>query len=91
MDVTLSDLKGVDPLVHSNSPRRVVSRILGELGSTRGAPDIELVMQIFGHLRSVVPKLKTGHRAVKVFYRPAFHALVAAATEQALAKGLIKP
>ncbi len=91
MDVTLSDLKGVDPLVHSNSPRRLISRILGELGSTRGAPDIEQVMEIFRHLRGLVPKLKKGHRATKVFYRPVFHALVAAATGQAVARGLINP
>ncbi len=91
MDVNLSDLKGVDPLVHANSPRKVVSCVLSELGSTGGSPDIEQVMEIFNHLRRVAPKLKRSHKGSKVFYRPIFNALIIAATEQAVAKGLIKP
>ena len=91
MDVNLSDLKGVDPLVHANSPRKVVSSVLSELGSTGGAPDIELVMEVFNHLRRVSPKLKRSHKGSKVFYRPIFSALITAATEQAVARGLIKP
>src|SRR5439155_233522 len=43
-DITLSDLKGVDSLVHANSPRKVISCVLSELGSTRRPPDIEQVI-----------------------------------------------
>jgi hypothetical protein len=48
-------------------------------------------MEVFSHLRRVAPKLKRSHKGSKVFYRPIFNALIAAATEQAVAKGLIKP
>lgn len=91
MDVNLSDLKGVDPLVHANSPRKIVSCVLSELGSTRGAPDMEQVMRIFHHLRQVAPKLKRSHKGSKVFYRPIFNALITLAAEQAVARGLIHP
>ena len=91
LDINLSDLKGVDPVIHGNSPRRVVSCVLSELGSTGGAPDIEAVMEVFDHLRQIAPRLVRGHRRSSVFYRPIFNALVAAATQQAVGKGLIKP
>jgi hypothetical protein len=89
MDINLSDLKGVDPLIHANSPRKVVSSVLSELGSTSGAPDIERVMEVFDHLRRVTPKLMRSHKGSKVFYRPIFNALVTAATQKAVGKGLI--
>jgi hypothetical protein len=91
MDINLSDLKGVDPIIHGNSPRRVVSCVLSELGSTRGVPDIDEVMEVFKHLRQVASKLVKGHKRSTVFYRPVFTALVAAATQQAVARGLIRP
>ena len=91
MDINLSDLKGVDPIIHGNIPRRVVSCVLSELGSTAGAPDMEKVMEVFEHLRQLAPKLVKGHRRSSVFYRPVFNALVTAATQQAVAKGLIRP
>src|ERR1041384_2407789 len=50
LDKTLSDLKGVDPFIHAHSPKRLISCILAELGSTRGAPDSKQVIQIFQHL-----------------------------------------
>ena len=68
-----------------------MSCVLSELGSTGGAPDIEQVMEVFNHLRRVAPKLIRSHKGSKVFYRPIFNALVAAATEQAVARGLIRP
>ena len=91
MDINLSDLKGVDPLIHDNSPRKIVSCVLSELGSTGGAPDIEHVMEVFNHLRRGAPKLIRSHKGSKVFYRPIFNALVAVAIEQAVARGLIRP
>src|SRR6266702_413682 len=90
-DVTLSDLKGVDCLAHGNKPRRVVSLVLSELGSTRRPPDIEKVMQIFDHLCQAAPQLKLRHPGWGLFYRPIVSALVAAATQRAVTLGLIKP
>src|SRR5437867_2075545 len=80
-DVTLSDLKGVDFMVHGNQPRRVVSCVLSELGSTRRAPDIDQVLDIFNHLRRLAPRLKRSHKGAEEFYRPVFHSLMTAATQ----------
>jgi len=90
-DVTLSDLKGVDCLAHGNKPRRVVSLVLSELGSTRRPPDIEKVVQIFDHLCQATPQLERRHSGWGLFYRPIVSALVAAATQRAVTLGLIKP
>ncbi len=91
MDVNLSDLKGVDPLVHANNPRKLVSCVLSELGSTRGAPDIDQIMDIFKYLSGIAPSLKRSHRGSKLFYRPIFNSLMAAAIQQAVTMGLINP
>ncbi len=90
-DITLSDLKGVDSMVHGNQARRVVSCVLAELGSTQRTPEIEQVLEIFNHLRRVAPRLKRSHKGEDVFYRPVFNALMTAATQQAVTMGLINP
>lgn len=88
-DITLSDLKGVDSLIHRNKPRKVISCVLSELGSTRQPPDIEQVMKIFNQLCRIAPRLKHSHRGSKVFERPIIRGLIAAAIEQAVTMGLI--
>jgi hypothetical protein len=90
-DVTLSDLKGVDCLAHGNKPRRVISCVLSELGSTRRPPDIEKAMQIFDHLCQAAPQLKRRHPGWGLFYRPIVSALIAAGTERAVSLGVISP
>ncbi len=90
-DVTLSDLKGVDCFAHGNKPRKVISWVLSELGSTRQPPDIEKVVEIFDDLSQAAPQLKRRHPGSGVFYRPIVCALIAAATRRAVSLGVINP
>ena len=90
-DVTLSDLKGVDCFAHANKPRKVISWVLSELGSTKRPPDIEKVMEIFDYLCQIAPQLKRSHKGPGVFYRPIVSALIAAATRRAVSLGFINP
>ena len=90
-DVTLSDLKGIDCKAHGNKPRRVISNVLSELGSTQHAPDIDKVMKIFDHLCQAVPQLKRRHPGSGIFDRPIISALIAAATDRAMRLGVINP
>lgn len=83
LDRILSDLKGRDPLIHYNSPRRIVSGVLGILRSKTRNPDPKEVYKNYRKLLSIAAKLKSLHGESTIFGRSIFIDLVDSGIELA--------
>ena len=81
----LSDLKGVEPVIHGNGPLRLIAGILDHL---EGLPPRE-VEKIYRGLLEVLPALKMKYRTTNVFQRRIFQELVSGALELATRVGLL--
>lgn len=76
---TPSDLRSLAPIQHGNSPRKLISRLLDNLGGAKPA-DAE---RIYRKLIAVVPNLKADYRAGSIFQKGIFKELVSGAIEEA--------
>jgi hypothetical protein len=83
LDRILSDLKGRDPLIHYNSPKRIVSGVLGMLRSKARNPDPKEVYRNYRKLLSIAAKLKSIHCESTIFGRSIFIDLVDSGIELA--------
>jgi len=90
LDRTLSDLKGRDPLVHHNSPKRIVNGVLSSFRSKSQNPDPGEVYNNFKKLWMIARELKKKYGEVTIFNRSIFEALIAAGIKLAEASGHIK-
>lgn len=90
LDQTLSDLKGRDPLIHYNSPKRIVSGVLSMLRSKFKNPNPKEVYSNYKKLLAIAEKLKRDYGDDTIFSRAIFSDLVEAGTELAVASGHIK-
>ncbi len=90
LDRILSDLKGRDPLIHDNSPMRIVNGVLSMLRSKTRNPDPKEVYKNFRKLLAVAEKLKRDYGEKTIFSRAIFIDLVDAGTRLAIAAGHIK-
>ena len=86
LERTLSDLKGVAPLVHHNGPLILISRLTDNLGGARPA----IVESIYHQLMPVLPRLKTDYRVKDVFQKTIFNELVSGAVEVARSLGVFE-
>ena len=90
LDRTLSDLKGQDPLIHHNNPKRIVSGVISALRSKSQNPNPKEVYNNFKTLLSVAEKLKRDYGESTIFSRAIFIDLVEAGARLAMASGHIK-
>ena len=90
LDQTLSDLKGQDPLVHHNSPKRIVSGVISALRSKSRSPDPKEVYINFKILWMIAKELKNRYSERTIFNRSIFIMLVEAGTRLAVASKHIK-
>jgi len=88
---TLSDMNGIDPLIHSGKAGHTISCVLSHLGKTRGNPPVQQVQRLYQVLWKVVPSFKSTHARTNIYSRGIFGELVDGATRLAEKDGLIKP
>lgn len=55
---TLSDINGVDPAIHGNTPAGIISCVLAHLGKPSGNPTVSEVLSLHQKLWKAVPALK---------------------------------
>ena len=85
LDRTLSDLKGVAPLIHRNGARVLIARLSDNLG----APKPAVVEEVYEALVGVLPRLKAEFRSPDVFQKSIFDELRSGATEIARVRGIL--
>lgn len=90
LDRTLSDLKGRDPLIHDNNPRRIISGVLSMLRSKSQNPNPKEVFNNFKRLFGIAEKLKHDYGESTIFSRAIFIELVIAGTQLAITSGQVK-
>lgn len=90
LDRTLSDLKGQDPLIHHDNPKRIVSVVISALSRKTQAPDPNEVYKNFKVLWAIGKELKSRYSENTIFNRAIFIRLVEAATRLAMTAGHIK-
>jgi hypothetical protein len=88
LDITLSDLKWIEPTIHQGRPLLALSGIYDVLGRPTGNPPIEKAEDIFKQLRSKIETIR--HRSSDIFNRRSFFELAVGATELAQVAGLIR-
>lgn len=91
LDKTLSDLKGCDPFIHSNSPKGIINCVLDSLSSPSGDPEITQVYRLDKDLWKVAKELKKDSNQNTLFARIVFHKLTAAALELSIDQKLLEP
>ncbi len=91
LDKTLSDLKGCDPFIHSNSPKGIINCVLDSLSSPSGDPEITQVYRLDKDLWKVAKELKKDSNKNTLFARIVFHKLTSAALELSVDQGLLEP
>ena len=84
----LSDYNGRDPLIHNNRCDDLVSCVL-DLYEVANQPDPDDLRKAARLLRREAPQIAERYRRPTVFFASPFRALVAAATEHAVAEGYI--
>lgn len=88
---TLSDVNGLDPLIHGNKASGIISCVLSQLGKTRGNPPVGQVERLNHQLWKAIPAFKSSHARTTIYSRGIFGELVDGATRLAEKDGLIKP
>lgn len=86
LERTLSDLKGVDPLIHRNGSLVLIARLTDDLDGAESA----VVESIYHKLMRTLPQLKNKSRVKDVFQKKIFNELVSGAIELAKAKGVFE-
>jgi hypothetical protein len=89
VQITLSDMNGVDPQIHDGTQRGVLRCVLNCLGSTKANPELAALLSLTFKLSRIAGALKRKHHVATIFERELFRQLVAAATRLAEAAGLI--
>jgi hypothetical protein len=90
LDRTLSDYKGRDPLVHYNRCEDMIGCVL-DVFQPASLPSPDELGRAARDLRRTARQLKRGYKLQSVFRPAIFKALIAAATEIAVDRGLINP
>ncbi|MBI2928825.1 MAG: hypothetical protein HYY24_24445 [Verrucomicrobia bacterium] len=78
LERTLSDLRGVQPLIHRNGPLVLIARLTDNLSGARPLQ----VERIYRRLLSACPALKRAYRVPDVFQTTIFKELVSGAVEE---------
>jgi len=91
LDKTLSDLRGIDPLIHGGKPKGAISCILDALGAGGHDPSADQVYALWEPLWQAAQRLKKRHGRTTLFHRGIFKDLVTVATVLAEDARLIHP
>ena len=86
LERTLSDLKGVDPLIHRNGPLILIARLTDDLEGAKPA----VVEAIYHKLMPLLTDLKKEFRVRDVFQKAIFNELVSGAIEAAEKLGVFE-
>lgn len=87
----VSDLGGIDPLIHGDSPKLLSLRLLGAFARSDRQPSLADVERVRSELSQVVRSYKRQYGTETIFEADAFRVLTAAATNSAGDLGLIAP
>lgn len=86
---SLSDLGGIDPLIHNGRVRQTIACVLDVLQSRRNNPAPGTVFAMYRDLSVVAHELRRQHGRENVYSRSVFKDLVAVTVEFALDRGLL--
>lgn len=89
LQVSLSDLNGLDPHVHGGTQAGVLRCLLDCFGTPAGAPPFPLLQTLAARLSRVVSKLQREHGFPTLFHPYMFRQMVDAASDLAQAEDLI--
>jgi hypothetical protein len=81
LDKTLSDFKGRDPLIHRNTARGMILRVLDAFGRADSNPTLESILSVYRQSQKYVTDLKQHRREDTVFNRATFVELVSYVTK----------
>jgi hypothetical protein len=84
LDMTLSDLKGVDPKIHGGSSRRAISAILEWFERPGGNPTLREVLPLARYMGRIRPLLCKEHGRDNLFGRQVYGDLVSLGRIEAL-------
>jgi hypothetical protein len=88
LDRHLSDLRGIDPMIHGGTAQGAICAVLEVLEKPEGNPTAAEVMRLYRLLRSHVPELKQRHRNKSLFSTRVYGELVAFGWDAARLMGL---
>lgn len=77
LDRHLSDLRGIDPMIHRGTVQGAICAVLEVLDKPHGSPTASEVMKLYRLMRSHVPVLKQRHRNKSLFSTRVYGELVA--------------
>ncbi len=89
LDLTLSDIKGIDPYIHNGSMLSVVICVLEALASENSQPPPTKVHRLAIDLWQTANDLKKDNRIRKIFNRTIFRQLVSAGLDYAVNRGFV--
>ena len=87
--LSLSDLGGVDPLIHENKPTVVLRRLLGAIDRPGRQPSLAELENVRAELSTVVRQYKRQYATESIFAADGFRILTSAAGDSAAELGLI--
>jgi len=87
LDMTLSDLKYIDPKIHKGRPFLAIHAVYEALGLRDGNPDISIPESIYRQLWSNINTIR--RRSDTIFNRRSFNELIGGATKLAKEEGII--
>jgi hypothetical protein len=84
LELHLNDLNGIDPKIHSSSPKGIITSILDILDKPGGSPTAMQVTKLHKELMKFVPMLKRKHKKSNLRGRRIYGELVALGTKLVL-------
>lgn len=89
LQISLSDLNGLDPHIHSGTQAGILRCILDGFSTPAGGPPFLLLQALTARLNRIVSKLQREHGFQTLFHAYVFRQMVKAAAELAKTEGLI--
>lgn len=88
---SISDINGIDPLIHGGSARGVLREITNAFDRAHLQPTPEQLEAVYGDLRRAAADLKAQYRSASLFTPTLFRRLVIAAQALTKSLGLLAP
>lgn len=86
---TLSDLGGIDPMIHGNDPTTILRRLLGAFARVDRQPTLAELQTVRSELSRAAQRYKRDRESDDIFDADAFQVLTTAAAASAADLGLI--
>lgn len=87
--LSVSDLGGIDPLIHGNNPKTLSRRLLGTFDRTDRQPTLAELESVRSELFRVAQSYRRHHRMATILEPDGFHILTSAASDISAELGLI--